>query len=742
MSETRPQVTFFKFLFGDNRGYLCVAFLRIKAKASKSDVEEKDFQERFFKFPEQVEEAVDLVEEKSASHNVYFCPHLLSSKSRTKNKVVHCPVVWADLDTCDPGNLLVEPTVAVETSPGRYQAYWHIEDGLDPVDGESLSRRIAYYHEREGCDISGWDLTQLLRVPYTFNRKEGYGNPRITIVGAQKKFYRESDFDVYPNIVRESAEQYEYPAELPKQTGAELIQQFDDRFPPQIYFLFENQPEEGKWSHALWSLQMLCFEARLSREQVYIIARDSACNKYARDQKDERLLWKDVCRAYVRNEENMKIIAPEDKPLRELLTGEELARISTRDTFVERYIRWASSLGDAAVQYHQAGALVALSAMLSGGVRLPTSFGTIKPNIWFMILADTTLTRKSTAMDIAMDLIEEVDGNLVLATDGSLEGLLGQLSTRPGMPSIFLRDEFSGLLESITKKDYYAGMAEMLTKLYDGKMAKRVLKKEIIEVRDPTFIMFAGGIKNKICGLLTDESISSGFVPRFVFLTAESNLDNVKPIGPPTDKDTSGRDYILAEMMRLRTQYHREAVATVVDGKMTVVSANFVKAKLTSETWDRYNKLEHQMMNEGLKSERPDIMTPTYDRLCKSMLKACILIAASRQEPVDDEIQVTLDDLLHAISYGQGWRDHTNEVINNVGKNSDEQLLDKITRAVVKAPGITRSSLMQQYHLTARTATSAFDTLVQRGAIQEQKSGRTSKYFPMKVNKKPMEIVI
>src|SRR6201999_3023795 len=98
------------------------------------------------------------------------------------------------------------------------------------------------------------------------------------------------------------------------------------------------------------------------------------------------------------------------------------------------------------------------------------------PNLWFMILGDTTLTRKTTAMDLAVDLLMDVDPDVILATDGSIEGLMQGLSTRPKRPSIFLRDEFSGLLEMMTKWDYYAGMAEVLTKLYDGKMQKRILK--------------------------------------------------------------------------------------------------------------------------------------------------------------------------------------------------------------------------------------------------------------------------
>src|SRR5579862_7181105 len=102
---------------------------------------------------------------------------------------------------------------------------------------------------------------------------------------------------------------------------------------------------------------------------------------------------------------------------------------------------------------------------MSGSIQLPTSYGLIIPNLWFLLLADTTLTRKSTALDLAVDMLTEVDPSLIMATDGSIEGMFTALSLRPGQPSIFLRDEFSGLIEMMTKRDYYAGMGEALTKM-------------------------------------------------------------------------------------------------------------------------------------------------------------------------------------------------------------------------------------------------------------------------------------
>jgi hypothetical protein len=340
-----------------------------------------------------------------------------------------------------------------------------------------------------------------------------------------------------------------------------------------------------------------------------------------------------------------------------------------------------------------------------------------------------------------MDLLEEVDSSVILATDGSIEGLMTGLSTRPGHPSIFLRDEFSGLLEAFSRKDYYAGMAEMLTKLYDGKMQKRVLKKEIIEVKDPVLVLFTGGIKNKVCGLLTHEYISSGFIPRFVFITAESDVDNVRPLGPPSAKDTTGRDQILSRMRRMQSFYNVEPTLIMRDGKFVMQNPDHVDAELTPEAWSRYNQLEADMMRSALAANNPEIMTPTYDRLSKSGLKAAVLLAASNAEPDREEtIVVELRDMLQAIEFVQMWRSYTNEIVERVGLTRDERLYDNILNLIARHPGSTRGHIMQHYRLNARSIELALQTLEQRGQITRLKQGKGERLFPAATHTKKVTI--
>jgi hypothetical protein len=722
------QSKFFRIAFNRHNGYVCLAFLV-----------NRNMQQKFFKWPEELPRMIDAIADAPAGSNVYYCPQLLHGQRLSgKEDVAICPTLWADLDSCDPSLLLVAPTVVTETSPNRFQALWLLEETIPPAYAEDLSRRVAYFHAPQGADKSGWDLTQLLRVPGTYNYKyeNGADTPLVCIRSINTIQYRDDDFIRYPEVARTMADKAPTQGELPEGTALELLQRYQKRrkLAPQAFGLFQDKPGSHEdWSSLLWRLQQYCYEAGMTQEEVFVVCRDAACNKFARDGRPNEQLWRDVGRGYVRHMENVNAVVIPDQELAPLLSEQEKERLKSSETFVERYIKWASNLGDAAPQYHEAGAFIILSSLLAARVQLPTSFGTLLPNLWFMILADTTLTRKSTAMDIAVDLLLEVDPDVVMATDGSVEGLLQGLQGRPGRSSIFLRDEFTGLLEGMTKKDYMAGMAETFTKLYDGKYMKRVLRKEIIEVRDPILIVFAGGIKSRTQQLLTLDWVSSGFMPRFIFLSAETDVTRVQPLGPPKERDLTGREELLEEIRFLSKKYSGSVELRLPKG--TVQQPKKWFATLSSEAWARHELFEKEMTRQGVSSERPEILTPVYARLAISTLKAAILLAAAEAET--DEVVVEEIHLLSAIKYCEQWRMYAIDIINGVGQSAYERDMARVLASIKRSPGISRSRLMQNHHLTAQMATQFFSTLEQRGLIQPVSyGGRGTAYNAINVEEK------
>ena len=104
-------------------------------------------------------------------NNVWFGVNMLSGETRKREFCQPDNLVWSDLDTCDPALLEPQPSVLIETSPGRFQAIWRVDQELIPEIAQDYSKRIAYKYRKDGADPTGWDLTQLLRVPFTYNYK-------------------------------------------------------------------------------------------------------------------------------------------------------------------------------------------------------------------------------------------------------------------------------------------------------------------------------------------------------------------------------------------------------------------------------------------------------------------------------------------------------------------------------------------------------------------------------------------
>ena len=713
---------FLKFVLGDAQGVLCV---------SRRPAGTKQFEEEYFNYPGEIKATLEWLAASERGYDLYFCPNLLAGNKRDKASVLSCGCAWADLDSCKPENMLIPPTIVVETSPQRYQGYWVFDEAVEPAVAEDISRRIAYYHAEQGADKSGWDLSQLLRIPYSYNYKYGNNPAAIQIRKATNEHYTPDSFSVYPQAEGFEYTEIPFPTEWPQEDADATLQKHRTHFHPRVWDLYNTVPDEHKWSTALWQLEMLLFEGGMVREEVFIVAKAAKCNKYERDGRSDKLLWKDVCRAWARAVEKTKAIAfgQYDPPHEQMLTDGEREWVTSNLSIVERYISWARQLGDAAWQYHQAGAFITLSSLLAGSVRLPTSYGMMVPNLWFMILADTTLTRKTTAMDISVDLLTEIDPDIVLATDGSIEGLMTSLSMRPGQPSLFLRDEFSGLLSAMEHKDYMSGMAEMFTKLYDGKFQKRVLRKEIIEVRDPRLILFAGGIKTRVQDILTYEQVASGFIPRFIIVSAEADIAALKPLGPPSERSNLERAKLLFELTKIKNHYCQTTEVKV--GMKVFRQPKQWDARLTEEAWALYNKYETTTLAIANRAGRKDVLTPTMDRLCKSGLKCAVILAAVRH--LGDQIVVEEQDLVRAFYYVEQWRGFATDLIQNIGKSIQERGLEQIERAIVRSPGVMRSTLMQYFHLTARDTDMVLQTLEQRGTISRVKNGRSETLWPSKL---------
>lgn len=123
----------------------------------------------YFDYPERAREAEEWCLACSREgRETYFCAHLLTGRRRIKANAAPVLSLWADDDGSHLPDHVPEPTVVVETSPGRRHLFWRLSRPLPPREAEILNRRLT---RAIGADPSGWDLGQLLRPPGTPNLK-------------------------------------------------------------------------------------------------------------------------------------------------------------------------------------------------------------------------------------------------------------------------------------------------------------------------------------------------------------------------------------------------------------------------------------------------------------------------------------------------------------------------------------------------------------------------------------------
>ena len=112
------------------------------------------------------------------------------SKGRSKKNIIKVRAVFSDLDGA-PLNPVLEyhPSMVVESSPGRYHAYWVTDEGGFPLDSFSgIQKAIA---QRFHSDPKICDLARVLRIPGYYHCKSEPTLSRVLYTSDNRYTFKE-----------------------------------------------------------------------------------------------------------------------------------------------------------------------------------------------------------------------------------------------------------------------------------------------------------------------------------------------------------------------------------------------------------------------------------------------------------------------------------------------------------------------------------------------------------------------
>jgi len=183
--------------------------------------------------------------------------------------------------------------------------------------------------------------------------------------------------------------------------------------------------------------------------------------------------------------------------------------LSQTKSFIDSYIEYASDLTDAPEIYHKTLALNLLS--LAVGRTLIKISTEMYPNLDIILVGLSGLAKKSTAMKLSNRILPE-DFNM-LPNDFTPESLLEALEKNP--QGLIHKDEIGGFLESIKKKDYMSGTADLLCQLYDClDHHKRLLRSHEFNLKDVCFNLLGATTPSRFLDTLQPSDFNSGFLAR------------------------------------------------------------------------------------------------------------------------------------------------------------------------------------------------------------------------------------
>lgn len=264
--------------WGDKQGYVCIS------TKDPALPREESWRDKPFRWPEDAARIEEFISQEGASKDVYWSWQVYKSGKPTRghrsvrsddNILAPITVLGVDADYAPVMQFSVPCSVSWESSPHRYHGLWFMESGMDIAEARRLSKKLSYDNK---CDKSGWDLSQVLRVPGTRNYKYGHG----VRVGAAI---------MHEGSGRASAESIERAG---SPVDALLRSPKVSRTIKKLHSTnMHDKMAEGR-SGALWALESECRRVGLSKEETFVLAWTGANNKFMDRERGGDQIWKEI----------------------------------------------------------------------------------------------------------------------------------------------------------------------------------------------------------------------------------------------------------------------------------------------------------------------------------------------------------------------------------------------------------------------------------------------------------------
>jgi len=308
--------------------------------------------------------------------------------------------------------------------------------------------------------------------------------------------------------------------------------------------------------------------------------------------------------------------------------------------------------------------------------------------------------------------------------EGSPQGLLQRLQTRDGQASVFVCDEYSGLLAGMNRGGHLAGLPQLLIKAFDGSVLENIRTRkrgpdgeshsDTDRVDNPYLVQLAAAPWDALVERATIDNVLDGFLARFVMV-----------IGSATGR-----------ALPLITEEIREAGRAVYDQarayaqRVQAIEQVALAPGVLAGQWE----LEQAYRRRADSSVRPDAAGASLKRLAETALKLAALLAI--EENTGTVLAIREAHFVIATQITNRWAANALQLIEALGRTTFQRECDAVLRTIKSRPaGIQMAAL---YRLHRRLRQRDFDEILT--ALQTQERVMIEKAEPTKRGRPPMMV--
>jgi hypothetical protein len=269
-------------------------------------------------------------------------------------------------------------------------------------------------------------------------------------------------------------------------------------------------------------------------------------------------------------------------------------------------------------------------------------------------------------INTALDIVREVLGkDAIFSWEGSPQGFIQRLRVRDGQSAVFVRDEYSGLLQQMNRPSgHMAGLSQMFIRAYDGGTLENVRTRkkntqtgeaedDTDSVIEPYLVKLCASTHDSFVTRATIDNVLDGFLARFMVFSGSAEPQPLRRSTP----DLVKQRFSLIEQAN---HFHEKARA--------LRSPLYIENDVLDLQW----QLEREWIRRAEGCSRPDAAGPSLKRLSESVLKVAGLLAIDAAGYERNPI-ISSHHFESARRMGIRWLESTLAVINALGRTTFER---------------------------------------------------------------------